>query len=109
MYIARQLSFAGVHFQIVDVKLEEDFITLYDKCVEFVSSEILKNNTSLSLSSFIWHVKFVFCLGLVDSRGRSFQGSCSYRSARCEEDIRGVRNSISYTKFLWRHQMTLSF
>ncbi|GAU91147.1 hypothetical protein RvY_03461-2 [Ramazzottius varieornatus] len=35
MYIARQLSFEGVHFQIVDVKLKDDFIALYDKCVEF--------------------------------------------------------------------------
>ena len=94
MYIARQLSFAGVHFQIVDVKLEEDFITLYDKCVEFVSSKISKNNSLLSLSSFIWHVRCMLCPGLVDSRGRCFQGSCSYRSSRCKKEIRRVRNII---------------
>ena len=37
MYMARQLSFAGVSFDIRDVKLSQDFIEMYDAAVKLVS------------------------------------------------------------------------
>ena len=37
MYIARQLSFAGVSFSIDEISLTPKFISMYDKAVEFVS------------------------------------------------------------------------
>ena len=36
-YIARQLSFHGVSFQIKEVQLSEDFIDMYDAAVDIVS------------------------------------------------------------------------
>ena len=37
MYAARQLSFAGVNFDIKDVPLSEKFVEMYDASVELVS------------------------------------------------------------------------
>ena len=36
-YIARQLSFGGVSFGTEYIRLQSDFIELYDKCAELVS------------------------------------------------------------------------
>lgn len=40
MYMARQLSFAGVGFDIKDVCLCEDFIKMYDAAVKLVSLDV---------------------------------------------------------------------
>lgn len=37
MYMARQLSFSGVSFDIREVPLEDDYKALYDDCVDMVS------------------------------------------------------------------------
>ena len=36
MYIARQLSFSGVHFSILDVPLSNEYLQTYDRSVQLV-------------------------------------------------------------------------
>jgi len=36
MYIARQLSFSGVHFSILDVPLTDEYLQTYDRSVQLV-------------------------------------------------------------------------
>lgn len=36
MYIARQLSFSGVHFSILDVPLVNEYLQTYDRSVQLV-------------------------------------------------------------------------
>jgi hypothetical protein len=38
MYIARQLSFSGVHFSILDVSLTNEYLETYDRSVQLVNS-----------------------------------------------------------------------
>ena len=40
MYMARQLSFAGVSFSVNEVQLSERFVEAYDASVELVRREI---------------------------------------------------------------------
>lgn len=39
--MARQLSFAGVSFDVKDVKLSQGFIEMYDEAVRLVSNDSL--------------------------------------------------------------------
>lgn len=43
MYTARQLSFAGVTFDVKEVPVQDDYITMYDMSVELVSSLVTCN------------------------------------------------------------------
>lgn len=49
MYIARQLSFSGVHFSILDVPLTDEYLQTYDRSVQLVKFEEM--NSSLFCSS----------------------------------------------------------
>ena len=48
-YIARQLSFKGVDFEIDEVPLSEEFTQLYDECVELWEDARTKFETALNL------------------------------------------------------------
>jgi hypothetical protein len=39
IYIARQLSFSGVHFSILDVPLTDEYLQTYDRSVQLVKFE----------------------------------------------------------------------
>lgn len=49
MYIARQLSFEGVEFQIDQVELKPEFIKIYDDCVELWEDARRKFEQALNL------------------------------------------------------------
>ena len=49
MYIARQLSFAGVHFRVEEIPLSKKFIRLYDQCVDLWVDARLKFEKALEL------------------------------------------------------------
>lgn len=43
MYIARQLSFSGVHFSILDVPLADEYLQTYDRSVQLVRKQTFFN------------------------------------------------------------------
>ena len=51
MYMARQLSFAGVSFDIQDVKLSKEFTEMYDTAVKLVSEKQSHNMGHLGFST----------------------------------------------------------
>ena len=48
MYIARQLSFSGVTFDIREVSLTDKFVEMYDSSVEMVSYYVTLYTSTLS-------------------------------------------------------------
>ena len=48
-YIARQLSFKGVTFEIDEVDLSDEFVKMYDECVELWEDAREKFQTALDL------------------------------------------------------------
>lgn len=61
MYIARQLSFSGVTFDITEVKLASSFIEMYDAAVKLVCS-IFRPEAALKLLHFYqwWIERWIF-------------------------------------------------
>ena len=58
MYMTRQLSFAGVTFDIKDLPLSQDFIKMYNDSVKLVSGtcvliKMVQNSFLLSISSYL--------------------------------------------------------
>lgn len=51
MYIARQLSFAGVHFSILDVPLTDEYLQTYDRSVQLVMK---RESGKLRLIFIVW-------------------------------------------------------
>ena len=69
MYMARQLSFAGVSFDIQDVKLSKEFTEMYDTAVKLVSEKQSHNMGHLGFSTNCWcllqvsmHIYLIFLI-----------------------------------------------
>ena len=66
MYMTRQLSFAGVTFDIKELPLSRDFIEMYNDSVKLVSGtcvliKMVQNSFLLSISSYLQCCQLVNC------------------------------------------------
>ena len=76
MYIARQLSFAGVHFRIEEIPLSKKFIRLYNQCVDLWVDARLKFEKALELMEGESNIKKAVWAQFWASHQRFFKYLC---------------------------------